>query len=240
MGQVLFARSGLLQSFSWKGIGAFLLAVAALSAWTWSGVLFTAKVISFEEHAEYFLSLLQRNLLSYFPVFVTVAIADSIPIQGAKRRALLVGALVLGVLLAVQMRCAAIPNQLFYVYGSTQIPYCSAFPTWRTYFDFPNTFITPLTTAGVVMVFLFSRRRDAALVASLQAASAAQIESRRQRIESEIEAMHSRVDPDRLLETMRAIRARYEHDVAQGEAMMEKLIHGLREAAGRPAPAGAE
>lgn len=237
---ILFARQRLLQSFSWRGIGVFFAAIAALSAWTWSGVLFTPKVISFEEHAEYLLSLFQRNLLSYFPVYVTVAIADSFPLQGMHRRALLLGALVLGVLLAVQMRCAVMPNQLFYVYSSTQIPYCSAFPTWRTYFDFPNTWITPLTIAGMVMVFVFSRRRAAELAASLQAVASAQIESRRQRIESEIEAMHSRVDPDGLLETMRLIRARYEHDVNEGEAMMEKLILGLREAAGRPMPAGAE
>ena len=240
MGKVLFARSRLLQSFSWKGIGAFFAAITALSAWTWSGVLFTPKVMAFGEHAEYLVSLFQRNLISYFPIYVTVAIADCVPLQGAKRRALLVGALILGVLLAVQMRCAVSPNQLFYVYSATQLPYCAAFPTWRTYFDFPNTWITPLTIAGMAMVFLFSRRRAAELVASLQAVASAQIESRRQRIESEIEAMHSRVDPDGLLETMRLIRARYEHDVAEGEAMMEKLILGLREAAGRPAAAGAE
>lgn len=231
---------GLLRSFSWKGIAAFFVATAALSAWTWSGVLFTPKTLSFEEHAEYLLSLFQRNLISYFPVYVTVAVADSVALQGAKRRALLVGALVLGILIAVQVRCAVSPNQLFYVYSWTQLPYCSAFPTWRTYFDFPNTWITPLTISGMVMVFLFSRRRAARLAASLQAVASAQIESRRQRIESEIEAMHSRVDPDGLLETMRLIRARYEHDVAEGEAMMEKLILGLREAAGRPLPAGAE
>lgn len=237
---ILFARSRLLQSLSWKGFAAFFVAIAALSAWTWSGVLFVPKTMSFEEHAEYLASLFQRNLISYFPIFVTVAIADSVALQGGKRRALLVGALILGVLIAVQMRCAVSPNQLFYVYSWTQLPYCAAFPTWRTYFDFPNTWITPLTIAGMVMVFLFSRRRDAELVASLQAVASAQIESRRQRIESEIEAMHSRVDPDGLLETMRLIRARYEHDVAEGEAMMEKLITGLREAAGRPEPAAAE
>jgi len=239
MGRLLFARTRLLQSLSWKGVGALLLCIAALSAWTWSGVLFTTKTLTFEEHAEYFLSILQRNVVSYFPIYVTVALADSVPVRDARRRVLLAAALVAGVLLAVQVRCAAMPDQLIYVYGSTHLPYCTAFPTWRTYLDFPNTFITPLTIAGVVMIFLFGRRRDAELVAALHVAAAVQIESRRQKIESEIEAMRSRVDPDRLLETLRAIRGRYEENLVEGEASLDELIRGLREAAGRPAPAGA-
>jgi hypothetical protein len=87
--------------------------------------------------------------------------------------------------------------------------------------------------SGVIMIFLFSRRRDAELVAALHAARTTQVESRRQRIESEIEAMRSRVDPDGLLSTLRTIRARYEGDPLGGEAQLDELITGLREAAGR-------
>jgi hypothetical protein len=146
-----------------------------------------------------------------------------------------VGALVAGVLLAVQVRCAAMPNQIVYVYGSITMAYCTAFPTWRTYLDFPNTLMSPLTIAGVVMIFIFSRRRDAELVAALHAARTAQVETRRQRIESEIEAMRSRVDPDGLRDTLREIRTRYEGELAEGERRLEELIRGLREAAGQPA-----
>jgi len=128
---------------------------------------------------------------------------------------------------------------LIYVYGSMKVPYCSAFPTWQTYFDAPNTYVTPLTISAVVMVFLFGRRRDSELRAALNAAAAAQIESRRQKIESEIDAMHARVDPDGLLATLRAIRERYERDLAGGEAAMDELIRGLREASGRAVPQGA-
>jgi hypothetical protein len=125
------------------------------------------------------------------------------------------------------------PSQHFYVYSSVYMPYCAAFPTWRTYFDFPATFITPMTIAGAVMIFIFTRRRDAELVAALHAARTTQVEARRQRIESEIEAMRSRVDPDGLVETLRSIRARYEADPPGGEASLDDLIRSLREAAGR-------
>jgi hypothetical protein len=241
MGRVLLGSHGLLRSFSWKGLGAFLLFAAALAAWTWSGVFLYPKTLTFTQHAEYFLSLFQRNLVTYFPVYLVVALADGLPLRGARRNAVLVGALVAGVLLAVQVRCAAMPSQLLYVYGSIQMPYCTAFPTWRTYFDFPNTFISPLTIAGAVMIFVFSRRRDAELVAALHAARTTQVEARRQRIESEIEAMRSRIDPDGLLETLRAIRSRYEADPRGGESSLDELIRRLREAAGRagPEPAGA-
>lgn len=239
MGRFLFSRTRLLQSLSWKGAVAFLLFMVAMAAWSWSGALFTTKTVPFEEHLEYFLSILQRNLMMYFPIYVMVALADAAPLRGMRRRVLLVAALVAGALLAVQLRCAAMPDQLIYVYGSMKVPYCSAFPTWQTYFDAPNSYITPLTISAVVMVFLFGRRRDAELRAALNAAAAAQIESRRQRIESELDAMHARVDPDGLLATLRAIRDRYERDLAGGEAALDELIRGLRDAAGRAEPQGA-
>jgi hypothetical protein len=224
---------------SWKGVGLFFGFVFALSAWSWSGALLTTKPISITELAEYFLSIFQRGLITYFPIYLMVSLADGLPLTGSRRIGALASALVIGVMLAVQVRCALLPNQMLYVYGSTQLPFCTAFPTWRTYVDFPNTWISPLTTAAVVMVFLFGRRRDRELNAALHAASSAQIESRRQRIESEIAAMHSRVDPDELLASLHAIRAKYEEGVAAGEERLDELIQGLREAAGRPSTAGA-
>ena len=225
----------LLRSMSWRGFAVFLVFAIALSAWTWSGLLFiSSKTFTFEEHAEYFLSLLQRNLLSYLPVYVLVAIADGLPLAGKARRAALALALVAGALLAVQARCAVMADQIFYVYGTTQLPYCTSFPTWHAYFDFPATFITPLVMGGLVMVYVFSRRRDGELVAALNAARGAQLEARRQRIESEIAAMHSRVDPDGLLETLRTVQARYEESLAAGEEKLDELIRELRAAAQRP------
>jgi hypothetical protein len=225
----------MLRSFSWKGVGVFFLFVLALTAWSWSGMLLVGKTISFEEHAEYYLSLLQRNLLTYFPIYLSVALADALPVTGKRKHWLLFGALVAGTLLAVQVRCAAMPSQLLYVYTSVYMPYCSSFPTWRTYFDFPGTFISPMTIASVVLVFLLARRRDREMVAALNVARSTQVEARRQRIESEIEAMRSRIDPDGLLDTLRAIRKRYEANIDEGEARLDELIQGLRAAAGRPA-----
>ena len=238
MANLLFGRMSLLQSVTWKGLAAFFLFICAMSAWTWSGVLLIDKSLSFAEHVEYATSLLQRNLFIYFPIYLTVAIADALPVRGAQRRWVLVAALIVGVLLGVQVRCGAMPEQIVYVYGSITMPYCTAFPTWRTYVEFPATVITPLLNAGVVMIFIFSRRRDQELVAALHAARSTQVEARRQRIESEIEAMRSRVDPDGLLDTLRAIRTRYESDAARGEYELDELIRGLREAAGRD-PEGA-
>src|SRR5688572_261661 len=130
----------LLRSISWRGVAIFFVFAIALAAWTWSGLLLiTTKTFTFEEHAEYFLSLVQRNLLSYFPMYVLVAMADSLALAGNARRVALGVALVGGALLAVQLRCAVMADQIFYVYGTTQLPYCTSFPTWRTYFDFPAT-----------------------------------------------------------------------------------------------------
>jgi hypothetical protein len=221
-----------LRAFSWRGVVFFFVFCAAISAWTWSGVLF--KTISIEEHVEYFLSLFQRSLLNYFPAFVLVTLADGLPLRGMARKVALGAALFVGVMLAVQVRCAVSANQMFYVYDSVVLPYCTTFPTWRTYLDFPAAFMSPLTIGAMVMIFIFTRRRDAELVDTLHRAQAGELEARRQRIESEIEAMHARVDPDKLLETLRGVRGQYEAGLAEGEAMLDALIGNLREAAGRP------
>ncbi len=89
------------------------------------------------------------------------------------------------------------------------------------------------------MIFIFMRRRDAELVATLHRVRANELEDRRQRIESEIAAMHSRVDPDELQATLRSIRAGYEAGLAQGEAMLDHLIVDLRRAAQQPEPGAA-
>ena len=232
----LFAPSRLLRSLSWRGIVTFAIFSAALSAWTWSGVLFTHKTLTVPEHIEYLLSLFQRSLLNYFPAYVLVALADGLDLRGTARRVALVAALVLGALLTVQLRCAVGPMQMFYVYEMTQLPYCVSFPTWRTYIDFPGTFTTPLTIGGMVMIFVFSRRRDAELVAALHRARAAEMETRRQRIESEIAVMQSRVDPDGLLAKLREARTLYDSSLAHGEAYLDRLIAELRQAARSAAP----
>jgi hypothetical protein len=234
----VFDGRRLLQSFSWKGFFVFIAFAAGLAAWTWSGALFKG-TMTFDEHLEYFLSLFQRSLLNYFPAYVLVGLADGLQLSGSRRRIALGVALVAGFLLAVQVRCGVSRDQMFYVYDGVILPYCTAFPTWRTYIDFPAAWITPLATGAVVTIFIFTRRRDAELVEQLHHAHAGEIESRRQRIESEIEAMHSRVDPDKLLATLRAVQARYAAGLQQGEAMLDELIGDLRQAAGRPGTEGA-
>ena len=231
------APEGLLASLSWRGVGIVVLCCVALSAWTWSGTLLYARVVSAEEHLEYFLSLLQRNLLTYVTIYLVVAIADRLPLQGPRRRFALGAALLAAVLLSVQLRCAASPDQLFYVYSSTVIPYCTAFPTWRTYLDFPGTVFTPLAFGAMAMVLVFGRRRDGELVAALHKARTARLASHRNRIESDIEAMQARVDPDALFGRLREIRDRYDASPMQGEAMLDDLIQGLRNAARRAVPA---
>jgi len=233
-----FSSRRLLQSFSWRGFLIFIAFAAGISTWTWSGALFKG-AWTFDQHLDYFLSLLQRSLLNYFPAYLLVGLADGMQLQGARRRFAIAAALVAGMLLAVQVRCGVSRDQMFYVYDGVILPYCTTFPTWRTYIDFPATWISPLAIGSVVTIFVFTRRRDAELVAQLHRVQAGELESQRQRIESEIDAMHSRVDPDKLLETLRAVQARYEAGLAQGEAMLDDLIGDLRHAAGRPQAEGA-
>ena len=229
----LFPPARLLASFSWKGVAAFVLFTAALSAWWWSGVLLTPKTLTFQEHAEYFLMLWQQSLLGYFPMFVLVTFTDSLPLEGRARRVALAAAVLAGALLAVQARCLVSPDQIYYVYGSIKMPFCSAFPTWRTYIDIPGAFVAPLVMGGAITAFVLARRREIDLAEALRARRAARIEAWRTRIESDIDAMRSRVDPDTLLATLRAVSELYDRNLAEGEARLEQLIQELRLAARR-------
>jgi hypothetical protein len=226
-----------LRSFSWKGVLVFFGFAAALALWTWSGVIFANKPHTPEELIGYFLELFQRNLLNYFPAYVLVGLVDGISLHGLVRRIALGAALIVGIALAVQVRCSINMNEIFYAYESVKLPYCTTFPTWRTYFDFPSSWITPLLTAAMVMIFVFTRRRDGELIASLHRVHAEELDSRRQRVEAELNAMHSRVDPDRLIQTLRTVRSRYETKLEEGEAMLDELIGDLRTAARAPAAA---
>jgi len=207
----------------------------ALAAWTWCGILFANKPFSSGEHVAYFLELVQRNLLNYFPVYLLVGLADGLPLEGMRRRVALALALVVGIALSVQVRCAVNMNEIYYAYDSVRLPYCTAFPTWRTYLDFPGAYLTPFFVAAVVMVFVFTRRRDMELIDVLHRIRSDELDSRRQRVEAELEAMQARVDPDRLVETLRSVRRRYETSLDDGEAILDRLIADLRNAAHAPA-----
>ncbi len=226
-----------LRSFSWKGVLVFFGFAAALAAWTWSGVLFTNKSYTGAEMLAYYLELFQRGLLNYFPAYMLVGLVDGLALRGLRRRMALGAALMAGIALSVQVRCAISMNEIFYAYESVKLPYCTAFPTWRTYLDFPSAWITPMLTAGMVMIFVFTRRRDTELIASLHRVHADELDSRRQRVEAELNAMHARVDPDRLIQTLRDVRTRYEERLQDGETMLDELIDDLRSAARAPAAA---
>lgn len=224
-----------LRSFSWKGVAVFFGFVAALSAWTWAGALLGHKDMTGQQLFTYYLELFQRNLLNFFPPYLLVALADGMPLDGFRRRVALGIALVAGVALSVQSRCAVSRDEIFYAYDAVKLPYCTAFPTWRTYLDFPGSWITNMLTSGMVMVFIFTLRRDRHLVASLHRVRAEQLDSRRQRVEAELEAMRSQVDPEGVVQTLRSVRARYETSLDEGEAMLDRLIADLRSAAHAPA-----
>jgi len=232
MGEIAFRRYAILQSFTWRGLGWFLLFAFAMSVWSWSGVLLlTNKTLDYTEQLEYFGSLLQRNVLNYFPMYVAAMVVDGLPLAGRRKIVTILVAVLVGALLSVQLRCAISKDQLFYVYTATQLPYCTAFPTWRTYFDFPAGFLTPLTMGALVTVFILSRRRNKELAAALESVRGAQIEARRSRIEAEMTAMRSRVDPGKLVESLRSIRELYEKRLEDGEAKLDALIGDLRRAA---------
>lgn len=222
-----FGAPRILASFTWVRFGWFMGFILVLAEWSWAGILLSPKTMSFDEHVYYFLAILQRNLIHYAPIYFLVSLADGLGLKGAARKTALAVALVVGVSVAMPLRCALNPGLRYYVY-SKPVALCKVVPWWRAYLEYPYAVMNPLLVAGMVMIFYFGRRRDLELGGALRSALAAQAESRRQRIESDLQAMQARVNPEFLFAELAEVRGRYETDATAGEARLDELIAVLR------------
>jgi hypothetical protein len=227
---VPLVRPDILRGFTWKRFLVFLAVVLAFSTWGWSGVLFSDKVLPFSEHMLNLLLTVQRTLLTYAPIYLLVTLADGLPVRGWARKLALFAALLVGTMSIVQMRCLVIPDRKYEVYFNKKVNFCRPFPSLGTFVDFPYLFTTPFFMAGLSMLFIFGRRRDAELAAAVHSVRASQVEARRRRIEADLQAMQARIEPDFLFATLADIRALYETDARAGDELLDHLIAYLRSA----------
>jgi LytS/YehU family sensor histidine kinase len=86
------------------------------------------------------------------------------------------------------------------------------------------------TLSGVFVLAFFMYRHDAAVAAALQRAELERIALRKKTLESGLQLMQARVEPQFLLETLRGIGVLYETDRFGAERMLDNLIRYLRAA----------
>jgi len=83
---------------------------------------------------------------------------------------------------------------------------------------------------GAVVWVVLDRRRAARARGRMHAAELERIAAERRALESDLQAMQARVEPQFLFNTLSQVRHLYEHDPALGERMLDELIAYLRAA----------
>jgi hypothetical protein len=87
-----------------------------------------------------------------------------------------------------------------------------------------------LLIAGATVWIILGRRRAGSARARMQRAQLDRIVAERRSIESDLQAMQARVEPQFLFNTLAQVRALYREDSARGERMLDALIAYLRAA----------
>ena len=168
------------------------------------------------------LSILQlvRNASTFFPVMLAMTVADNLPLRGRARLAALAAALLAGVIAMHPMICLIAPR-----YGS-----CENFPSWQTLIRAAPEISFPLPWCAVIAVAYFSLRRDRQLAAALHAAEMERVDIERRTLESDLQAMQARVEPEFLMGTLREIATLCGASPQTAERVLEELVIYLRAA----------
>ncbi|MGE5089611.1 MAG: sensor histidine kinase [Candidatus Levyibacteriota bacterium] len=165
-----------------------------------------------------------RYPMWYGPVLVAVAIADRLPLSGGRRVAALVAAVLVGAQVQWPLTCVVDPPSE----TACELFATSPFRSWLEMLP-----AATLGTAGWSSVFAlawFSRQRDRRIAQALHAAELARAQAQRNLLEAELQTMRARVDPPFLLDALGEVGERFDAAPADGERMLDDLIHYLRAA----------
>ena len=94
----------------------------------------------------------------------------------------------------------------------------------------PKVFLDYLFLSAVACVVYVNRRTARAAALRLRTAELGRALSRRRTLESRLQAMQARVEPQFLFNTLAQVRELYEHDVVVADRMLDDLISYLRAA----------
>ena len=157
-----------------------------------------------------------------FTVLLAFVVADRVTGRDPER----IGAYALAVVVG-----ASAASVLAVTFVNVMVPFVLA-----EQFDRPTVFghlyflLDLVLIAGAAVWIILDRRRAASARARMQAAELERIAAERRSIESDLQAMQARVEPQFLFNTLAQVRALHREDTARGERMLDELIAYLRAA----------
>jgi hypothetical protein len=222
-GGLLNALLAAVRHVSWRAIAITLAIMAALDLWMIVDVAY--EVVPKLPAAEAYISGAIINLLMAFYIMFTTFVGDELVANGAKRLPAYAWAVTLG--------SAAAALTQWQVHEWLHL---------RTRYNLPNlphetTMMQPALMFfeyliwGSIIVFIYVNHRTALrATARMNAAQVQRADVQRRTLESRLQALQARIEPQFLFNTLEQVRALYESDPAKGGQMLGDLIVYLRAA----------
>ena len=174
--------------------------------------------------------LIAGTLFTAGCVLLAVVVADRRVDRGARRTSAYAWALLIGVVIG------AVLHGLFVVFIVVPGDERGALAAlWKasphSRYTIVALSIFDWLAIGSLAIYLYADRRDSQkILANLQAAQVQQSTRERQVLESQLQALQARVEPQFLFNTLARIRKLYDDDAALGDQMLDDLIVYLRAA----------
>jgi len=208
---------------SWRVIGITLAISVALDVWLL--VDLAGETGPKLPTVEGYLSGAIVNLLMAVCIMVTTLVADERVAQGAKRLPAYVCAVVIGSAVASLAQWEV--HEWLHLRTKNDVP---GIPHEVTIMQPANMFFEYLIWGSIVVLIYVNRRTALTATARMSAAQVQRVEAERRTLESRMQALQARIEPQFLFNTLTQVRELYELDPAKGGEMLGDLIVYLRAA----------
>ncbi len=208
------ALRGAVKHITWRAVGIALAIAIALEAWSVMDVVFGSAPKTPAEAAQNYMSATIMNLVMAFCIMFATLVADERVARGAKRLPAYAWAVVIGS--AIGALAQSQTHQWLQV---------------RAQYTHPAGAFFEYLIWGSIIVFIYANRSSASLAAArMNAAQVQRAEAQRSTLESRLQALQARVEPQFLFGSLARVRELYETDPAKGGRMLGDLIVYLRAA----------
>lgn len=177
------------------------------------------------------LSMVIGRFITAFCILLTVAIADDTSDRGGRRVSAYAMALVIGVLAGTLMSWL-VSNYVFGVFGQATGALAEKLRinTHARYTIAINGILEWLMLGSLAIYVYVDRRETLKMRERLHAAEIDRVRASRGLLESELQAMQARVEPEFLFDTLAQVRRLYTADDRRADELLDQLIAYLRAA----------
>jgi Putative regulator of cell autolysis len=220
---LLAALRAAVRHVSWRVVGTTFAIMVALDAWLVFDIVY--QIGTKPPGAEGYISGAIINLLMAFCIMFTTLVADELVARGAKRLPAYAWAVVIGCAAAVLAQWEV--HQWLHLRSWNELP---GIPHELAATQPAGVFFEYLIWGSIIVLIYVNRRTALLATARLNAAQVQRTDVQRRTLESRLQALQARVEPQFLFNTLAQVRALYESDPAKGSQMLGDLIVYLRAA----------